>query len=131
MMIWYNTYRYSNKATLLSAASSLVTYIAVIGAIAMVGSLFVEESALHPALAVVIGIACLALAAASYFGFYRRIPDRVAKNDLDKKLHKNVRFSYQFCKENPEMYEAVREMNPAFAEQYMRNEEGKLVKTGR
>lgn len=129
MMIWYKSYTYSVKATALSAFSSILTYFAVIGAIVMVVLLFDETPAIHPALAVVLAIALAGLAAAVYFGFYRRIPERVAKKDMEQKLQKNVKFAHRFCKENPEMYEAVRQMNPAFAEQYTRNEAGELVKT--
>ncbi len=128
-MIWYKNYTYSVKATALSAFSSILTYFAVIGAIVMVVLLFDETPAIHPALAVVLAIAMAGLAAAVYFGFYRRIPERVAKKDMEQKLQKNVKFAHRFCKENPEMYEAVRQMNPAFAEQYTRNEAGELVKT--
>lgn len=128
-MIWYKNYTYSVKATALSAFSSILTYFAVIGAIVMVVLLFDETPAIHPALAVVLAIALAGLAAAVYFGFYRRIPECVAKKDMEQKLQKNVKFAHRFCKENPEMYEAVRQMNPAFAEQYTRNEAGELVKT--
>ncbi len=130
MMIWYKSYTYSVKATALSAGSSILTYFAVIGAIVMVVLLFDETPALHPALAVVLAIALAGLAAAVYFGFYRRIPERVAKKDMEQKLQNNVKFAVRFCKENPGMYEAVRQMNPAFAEQYTQNEAGELVKAG-
>lgn len=129
MMIWYKSYTYSVKATALSAFSSILTYFAVIGAIAMICLLFSGTSPLHPALAVVLAIALAGLAAAVYFGFYRRIPARVAKKDMENKLQNNVKFAHRFCKENPEMYEAVRQMNPAFAEHYRKNEAGELVKT--
>lgn len=129
MIIRYKSYTYSNKATALSVFSSILVYFSVIGAIAMVCLLFSDTSPLHPALAAVLAIALAALAAAVYFGFYRRIPERVAKKDMEHKLHNNVKFAHRFCKENPEMYEAVRQMNPAFAEQYTRNEAGELVKT--
>ncbi|MBR2284512.1 MAG: hypothetical protein IJ874_08880 [Ruminococcus sp.] len=118
----YKMYTYSVKATAVSVLGSMLAFFAAIGAAACFNA--VKSSSFN----VIPGI-ILALLAVFFFVYVsRKLPDKVAEKDVDKKLRTNVKFAARYCKDNPAMFEAVCEMNPELAEQYHLTDEGKLEK---
>lgn len=121
-MVFYKLYKYSTKATLLSAGASLLSLILALFAIASLSDIDNGASAF-------IKLIIFAVLAVFCFVYLSRIlPDKVAQNDLKKKLQTKPKFACRFCNENPGTFEAVAAENPQFAEQYHLNEEGKVVK---
>ncbi len=121
-MIFYKLYKYSTKATLLSAGSSVLAFFSALFAVASFSD--IDNGPL-----VLIRIIFFAALAVFCFVYLSRIlPDKVAQNDLKKKLQTKPKFVCRFCNENPGTFEAVAAENPQFAEQYCLNEDGKVVK---
>ncbi len=121
-MVFYKLYKYSTKATLLSAGAS---FLSLIFALLAIGALSDIDDGASAFIRLII-FAVLAVFCFVYLS--RMLPDKVAQNDLQKKLRTKPKFAFQFCKENPQYFEAIAGENPQFAEQYRLNEEGKVVK---
>lgn len=121
-MVFYKMYKYSVKATLLSAFSS---FLSLILALFAVGSLSDIDNGISAFVKLIL------FAAAAVFCFVylsRQLPDKIAKKDFDKKIKTNAKFAYSFCKENPQYFESVAAENPEFAEKYRMDADGKIVK---
>lgn len=118
----YKVYRYSNKATAVSAISSLA---AVILAILGIGQFTMAvESAIHFILGAIIVIA----AVFCFVYLSRILPDKIAEKDFAVKIKTNANVALLYCKDHPEMFEEVAAGNPAFAAKYRMDENGKIVK---
>lgn len=121
-MVFYKLYKYSTKATLLSAGASVLSFLLALLAIASLSD--IENGPL----AFIKLIVFAALAVFCFVYLSRMLPDKVAQKDLQKKLRTKPKFAYQFCKENPQYFEAVAAENPQFAEQYRMDENNQIVK---
>lgn len=121
-MIVYKVYRYSNKATAVSAVSSCAAMICLILA-------FFFFSQLENTVAKVVSAVLCGAAAVFLFVYMSRIlPDKIAQKDFAVKIKTSPRVALLYCKDHPEHFEAVAAENPGFAEKYCMDENGKIVK---
>lgn len=121
MMIFYKLYTYAPKATCVSVISSMLSIISLIGAIAC---FYVLSDFIKYVLAVLL----LALAVFLFVYCSRILPDKIAEKESEKNITTKARYAFTYCREHPEAYEALVAKNAAFAEKYMLNEAGKVVK---
>lgn len=121
-MIFYKVYRYSNKATAVSALSSLGAVVLFILGCACFGA--VENMALK----VIGGILALAAAFFCFVYMSRILPDKIAEKDFAVKIKTSANVALLYCKDHPDQFEAVAAENPAFAAKYRMDENGKIVK---
>ena len=120
-MIFYKIYQYSVKATACSVVFSLVSLLLAVLAIACFN--------LSNPVLTVLGVVFFAAAAVfCYIYLSRKLPDKIAEKEFNKKITTNAKFAYRFCKQNSGYFESVAAQNPEFAENYMLNDEGKVVK---
>ncbi len=118
MIFFYKTYRYSVGATVLSAVSSAMSVMMVIGGIACFGS---DQ--------IVVGILLIVAGAACFWFLSRKLPDKVAVKSGVKNIHTKPNYAFLFCQEHPEFYEQLAAEIPKFGEKYMRDPAtGKVVK---
>ena len=122
-MVFYKSYPYAPKATILSALAAIGTYLGVIGAIALFAAGFKGMLWM-----VFVGIALLAGSAALYFVIYRKIVPEKAKVETEQNIATKANFAAMYCKQHPEAYDELIKTNPDFAAKYIRNEAGKIVK---
>ncbi len=122
-MLFYKSYPYAPKASLLSALSACGSYLLVIGAICMV-ALGVQKSFLW----ILPAIAILAGAAALYFLVYRKIVPEKARAETERNIKTKASFAAMYCRQHPEAYEELMRVNPDFAAKYTLNENGRVVK---
>ena len=122
-MIFYKIYQYSVKATVCSVAFSLVSLVLAVLAIACF-------NLSNPVLTVLGVVFFVAAAVFCYIYLSRKLPDKIAEKEFNEKITTNAKFAYRFCKQNPGYFESVAAQNPEFAENYMLNDEGKVVKAG-
>ena len=122
MVIFYKSYRYSPKATIVSALGSVGALLLVICGIALIAS---AEGNFGMIAA---GIALAALAVFVFIYVSRKLPDKIAAKDGPKNIRTKAGYALQYVREHPDQYDAIRAANPAFAEKYTRNADGKIVK---
>lgn len=118
----YKVYRYSNKATVVSALSSLLAVILFILGCACFGA--VESMALK----IIGGVISLAAAFFCFVYMSRILPDKIAEKDFAVKIKTSVNVALIYCKDHPEQFEEIAAGNPAFAAKYHMDEKGKIVK---
>ena len=122
MVFVYRNYPYAPKATIFSAAMSLIAVIALVIAIAQIS--MIKNSALHIIPAIICGVA-------AYFFFFelgRKKADKMAEKETDLNIRTKASYALMYCNQNPEAYDQLIQENPAFAAKYEKNEEGKIVK---
>ena len=121
-MIFYKSYKYSPKATLVSLFGSLGALIFVcIGAAMVFGS-----GGNIPV--IVGGVPVIALGVFLFVYVSRKLPDKIAAEDGPKNIRTKAGFALTFVREHPEQYDYIRSINPDFAAKYTRNEQGKVVR---
>ena len=121
-MVFYKIYQYSAKATLCSVFFSILALLLAGLAI----SCFYQIE--NPVLMIGGVILCAAAAVFSFVYMSRILPDKIAEKDFAVKIKTSPKTAYAYCKEHPELFDEVAAENPAFAEKYRLNEEGKVVK---
>lgn len=122
-MIFYKSYPFAPKASVLSALSACGAYLCVIGAICLI-ALGAAKSFLW----IVLGVVLLAGAAALYLLVYRKIVPRKAKAETETNVKTKGSFAAMYCRQHPDAYEQLMQTNPDFAQKYTKNEAGKIVK---
>ena len=121
--IFYRSYPYAPKATMISALSYVGMFLTAVGGIVCF-ALSRENWLLIP-----LGI--LLIGAAVFFGivsFGHKYTDRLAQEETDRNIRTKASFARNYCRAHPEAYEWLQAQNPDFAMKYVRNEEGKIVK---
>ena len=126
--IIYKSYPCAPGATLCSALCSCGTLLSVVGAVALIAGFFVAGSIYHEAWALIVGLLLAALAAFLYFVVYRKKIPEMAENQTQKNIRTKADAAYLFCQRQPEAYEELRAVNPAFAQKYERDETGRIVR---
>lgn len=121
-MDFFKEYRYSTKATFFSAFFSLVSIAFLI--LIIYCFLCIE----NPVLMFLGVVASAAAAVFCYVYVSRTLADKIAEKDFKKKITTNVRFAYEFCKQNPEYFESVAADNPDFSEKYRMDSDGIIYK---
>lgn len=120
-MIFYKIYQYSAKATLLSVSSSILSLVFAVLAIMS----FSNENNIVIKFT---GTVFFALAAVfSFVYFSRKLPDKIAEEDFNKKIKTDIKFAYRFCKQNPQYFESVAADFPEFSEKYYIDENKKIL----
>lgn len=121
-MIIYKMYQYSVKATLCSALFSVVALL--LAGLALVSFTNVEGIVLK----ILATAVCAAGAVFSFVYLSRQLPDKIAAKDFDNKIRNKPKFAYSYCKQNPDKFDAVAEINPEFAQLYYKDENNKIQK---
>ena len=119
MVFFYKSYPYAPSMTLCSALTMLGTILCVCFGIVLIINLSVLS---------VIGVLIAALGAFLYFYVYRKIIPEKAEDITKKNIETKVGFALQYCRANPQDYEAIAAVNQEFAAKYERNEDGKIIK---
>lgn len=122
MVVFYKQYPYAPVATLVSVLSSVGAILAAIGAVFF----FFNTNGQIGRILLAILLAALAVFLFVYVS--RKLPDQMAEKESKQNILTKPRFAYLYCKEHPEAYESIAAENLAFADKYMRNEAGKIVK---
>lgn len=122
-MIFYKSYPFAPKASLFSALSAMLSYLALIGAIVCV-ALGVKGTPLL----IVLGVVLLAVAGVVYFLVYRKLIPEKAKAESQKNITTKGSFAAMYCHQHPEAYEQLMQTNADFAARYTKNEKGRIVK---
>ena len=118
----YRNYPYSFKATIISAAANLGAIFAAAGA--MLSFNAIENKVLGVLCAII--FAALAVFLFVYVG--RILTDKLAEKWTAENIKTKPGVAFQYVALHLEEYDRVAELNPAFAEKYVINEKGKLVK---
>lgn len=122
MTIFYRYYRYSGLATFISIIANIGAVVSILAAAYCV--LIVENRVMGISLGII-----LALLAAFLFVYVGRImTDRLSKKWGEKNVERKVLVAYEYCHDNPEEYDRVATLNPKFAQKYMKDENGRIVK---
>lgn len=121
-MIIYKMYQYSVKATLCSAVFSVVALL--LAGIALVAFTNIEGIVIR----LLVTAVCGAGAVFSFVYLSRQLPDKIAEKDFDNKIRNKPKFAYSYCKQNPDKFDAVAEINPEFAQMYYKDENNKIQK---
>ena len=120
--LFYKMYTYAPKATGISVLSSIASILVFVGAIACI---YVVPG---PVLNWVLAVVVFALAVFLFVYCSRILPDKIAEKESEQNITTKARYALIYCKEHPEAYEDLVAKNKDFAEKYMRNETGKIVK---
>lgn len=126
LFYFYKSYKYAPKTTNLSG---LTMGLAVIGAICGIIALlayFMNENA-HKLGILILGVALLALATVSYFWLYRVIVPEQYKKEYPENLKTNVSVALLYVRDNPEQYNYICTINPAFEAKYEIREKGGVM----
>ena len=122
MTIYYRSYKYSPKATFISAAANVGALLAGVGA--FVCLLGLENKAVG----IPVGIVLAALALFLFIYVGRKLTDKLAEKWSEENIRTKARFAYLYVCENPGEYEKIAAINPDFAAKYEMGENGKPVK---
>lgn len=119
--IFYRNYPYAPLATLFSAMSMLFgAMLSVIGLVLFFNRGVGEKIA--GIIMFALGVLCL------YEFFTHKIADKISQKYTKKNIETKAGFALQYCRQHPESYDYLVSVNQAFAQKYVRNEEGKIVK---
>ena len=124
--VFYKSYPCAPAATLCSALCSCGALLSAIGAIALVGGFFASGSINHEIWALLVGLLLAALAVFLYFVVYRKVIPAMAEKQTQNNIRTKADAAYLFCQSNPEAYDELRAVNPAFAQKYERDETGRI-----
>ena len=124
--VFYKSYPCAPAATLCSALCSCGALLSVIGAIALVGGFFASGTIHHQIWALLVGLVLAALAAFLYLVVYRKAIPAMAEKQTQNNIRTKADAAYLFCQSNPEAYDELRAVNPAFAQKYERDETGRI-----
>ena len=121
-MIFYRSYPYAPKATMISAFSNIFGFFAAIGAICLLTQIMNNPIMILPA--ILLG----ALAAFLLIFLGRKYTDKIAEPESEKNLKTKPRFAMLYCMNYPDEYDRMAEINPEFGRLYMKDEKGRIVK---
>ena len=116
-MILYRNYPYSPLATIFSAFSFMFAALGIVGAIALF-----KESILGAVILGAIGLAC------GYEYFTHKIADSIARKYGKRNIETKARYGRMYVVQHPEQYDYIVSVNEAFANNFVRNEEGRIVR---
>lgn len=119
-MGFFNEYRYSVKATFFSAFFCMAAFLFIIPGIYCF--CYIKNPVLM-ALGIILSVAGGVF---TYLYLGKTVADKIAEKDFKKKITSNVKFAYEFCRQNPEYFESVAEDNPDFAEKYRMDSDGNI-----
>lgn len=119
--IFYRNYPYAPLATLFSGLSMLFGAMLVFGGIAMFLNEGVGEK-IAGVVMILLGALCL------YEFFTHKIADKISHKYSKKNIETKAGYALQYCRQHPESYDYLVSVNQAFAQKYVRNEEGKIVR---
>lgn len=120
--LFYRYYPYSGLATFISVISNIAAIITFFTGLYM---LLVLE---NRTLGIPLGIFFMLITAFLFIFVGRILTDRLSEKWSRKNIETKVFTALAYCQENPEEYEQVATVNTKFAEKYMKNEKGKIVK---
>lgn len=128
-MIFYKTYPYAPKASLMSVACVIGEFALFLVA-CLFGGRFVQQTSpgYYKPLPLILAIVFLALVAVLYFYVYRKLVPACARTEGEENVRTKPRFAALYCQNNQDEYERIRELNPEFAQTYEKNERGRIVK---
>ncbi|MBR3354634.1 MAG: hypothetical protein IKG47_04670 [Oscillospiraceae bacterium] len=119
--IFYRNYPYAPLATFFSAMSMFLGAVCAFGGLALVLNRGVGEK-IAGVVMILLGAACL------YEFFTHKIADNIAQKHTKKNIETKARFALNYCRQHPEAYDYLVSVNQAFAQKYIRQEDGKIVK---
>ncbi len=123
-MIFYKSYTYAPRATLISALFSLLSLMcAIIGIMLFVQS--INDKAIPGC--VLGAIIALAAIPAYIFGSVR-LSKKIAEKDGKKNIMTKARYALMFVRQHPEAYDMLAKENADFAAKYVKDQNGKIVK---
>ena len=123
MIFFFTSFQYSNKATVFAFLMDLIAY-----GLGIAGLIVLAFAAKYGAMNVLIGFSLIALAIFFYFFLGRKVGSIIAKNDFKKKIYTNPIVAYNYVNDGRATYDEIAAINPAFKEQYVVNEFGKLTR---
>ena len=123
MFFIFTSFQYYNKATFFAILMDLLAYGCGLGGIIV---LFLALK-MGP-LFILWGLLLIALAIFFYFFMGSRIGAKIAKKDFQKKIHTDPIVAYNYVNDGKATYQEIAAINPAFKEQYVVNEFGKLTR---
>ncbi len=113
----YRYYPYSPLATLLSLLTTLGAVLA-----AVIGVVLLSDK--H----IVVGVLLIALGVFLYCYVELKVIDGLGQKWSAENIRTKPATAFRYCRQHPEAFEQLCAENPAFAEEYERNEKGKVVK---
>lgn len=119
--IFYRNYPYAPLATLFSAMSMLFGAVLSVGGVVLFLNKSVGEK-ISGVLVLALGVLCL------YEFFTHKIADKISQKYTRRNIETKAGYALQYCRQHPEAYDYIVSVNQAFAQKYVRNEEGKIVR---
>lgn len=121
MKIYYKSYRYCDMATSISAFANILALMFLILGIALPGRIGGVTG---------VFMAILFLGLAPFLAFYvgRKWTDKIAEKHSWENITTKADVGLLYVEDHPEEYERIRGLNAAFAEKYMMDTQGKIVK---
>ena len=123
-MIFYTRYPYAPRATFVSAVFGILAFVFFISAFAVQKDAIPAKDYAN----CLIGVASAVCGVLIYIFGSRKLAGRIAKKDGPKNIYTKARFAYAFVCSHPEAYDELILKNPAFAAEYVRDANGKIVK---
>ncbi|MDO5139670.1 MAG: hypothetical protein Q4D71_14570 [Oscillospiraceae bacterium] len=119
--IFYRNYPYAPLATLFSAMSMFFGALLALGGVVMILNPGVGEK--------IGGVVMLLLGIASLYEFFtHKIADKISQKYTKKNIETKARYALNYCRQHPESYDYLVSVNQAFAQKYVRQEDGKIVR---
>ena len=123
MIFFFTSFQYSNKATIFAILMDLIAY-----GLSIAGLIFLVLTFKFGAMNILIGLLLIALAFFFYFFLGSKVGSIIARNDFKKKIYTNPIVAYNYVNDGKATYDEIAAINPAFKEQYVVNEFGKLTR---
>ncbi|MCR5782987.1 MAG: hypothetical protein K6G90_09680 [Clostridia bacterium] len=124
MIFFYKSYPYSPIATLVSLVFSLHAAALIIGGVLLFKEAVTEETYLYCLIAVLLA----AVGVLIYIFGSKKLSAKIAEKNGMKNIKTKAKYARRFVQEHPEAYEQLIRENPDFAEKYVRDESGKIVR---
>ena len=119
--IFYRNYPYSPLASVFSALSMLFGVLFAVAGVAVFINGGTGEKVAGIVL-VLLGALCL------YEFFAHKIADRISQKYSKRNIETKARFALNYCRQHPEAYDELVIVNQAFAQKYIRDETGRIVR---
>ncbi len=123
MIFFFTSFQYSNKATIFAILMDLIAY-----GLSIAGLIFLVLTFKFGAMNILIGLLLIALAFFFYFFLGSKVGSIIARKDFQKKIYTNPIVAYNYVNDGKASYDEIAAINPAFREQYVVNEFGKLTR---
>ena len=123
MIFFFTSFEYSNKATFFAILMDLIAY-----GLGIAGIVFMVLAVKFGLLFILWGVLLIALALFFYFFLGSKVGAIIAKKDFQKKIHTDPIVGYNYVNDGRATYDEIAAINPAFAQQYVVNEFGKLTR---